>query len=229
MLHFNHKLIIFTLLYGLFKSEQIGICSNSSEGNPLKCCQHYRVVGNSCVECWPGTHGINCNQTCPSGFYGRFCAEVCPCYPCDIVMGCINITTNDSYSQLQMITTESISATPQAIDIGLVTTLSVSLAICFTFSLALFCVFRWYCTAGTFNRIASQHNFEAHFSNERDSQINLQAKKDQSYEDNYRNVPYPKMSQTGLELSSPSQTVYGWTSEECKPYDILTLSNRNIM
>ena len=65
--------------------------------------------------------------------------------------------------------------------------------------------------------------FEAHFSNERDRQLN------RNNEDNYRNVSYPKMSHSGSEMSSPSQTVYGCTSKECKPYDILTLSYKNIM
>ena len=41
--------------------------------------------------------------------------------------------------------------------------------------------------------------FEAHFSNERDRQLN------RNNEDNYRNVSYPKMSHSGSEMSSPSQ------------------------
>ncbi|XP_078310590.1 uncharacterized protein LOC144618454 isoform X4 [Crassostrea virginica] len=69
---------------------QEGICSDVSKGEPLMCCKNYRVVGNSCEECWPGTYGVDCNERCPPNFYGRICKEMCSCSPCDNVRGCSN-------------------------------------------------------------------------------------------------------------------------------------------
>ncbi|XP_056006320.1 uncharacterized protein LOC125660446 [Ostrea edulis] len=62
-----------------------GVCSNEDE--PLQCCLNYKIRGDSCEECWPGTFGIDC-EDCPEGFYGRFCIEVCNCSSCDKVSGC---------------------------------------------------------------------------------------------------------------------------------------------
>lgn len=61
----------------------------------MECCPNYRIVGTSCVECWPGSRGVNCAEDCEQGFYGRFCREKCLCDPCDKVKGCKNITQED--------------------------------------------------------------------------------------------------------------------------------------
>uniref|UniRef100_A0A8W8LM19 Uncharacterized protein n=1 Tax=Magallana gigas TaxID=29159 RepID=A0A8W8LM19_MAGGI len=62
---------------------------------PLDCCPNYRIVGTSCVECWPGSRGVNCADNCANGFYGRLCREKCLCDPCDKSKGCQNITQED--------------------------------------------------------------------------------------------------------------------------------------
>lgn len=61
----------------------------------LKCCPNYRFVGTACVECWPGSRGVDCAEDCANGFYGRLCREKCLCDPCDKVKGCLNITKED--------------------------------------------------------------------------------------------------------------------------------------
>ncbi|XP_052704729.1 uncharacterized protein LOC128180626 isoform X2 [Crassostrea angulata] len=79
-----------TYMYSIRISTSTGVCSNAS--SPLKCCLNYRVVGNSCVECWPGTHGVDCKYFCPPSFYGKSCLRKCDCEPCDKVTGCLNAT-----------------------------------------------------------------------------------------------------------------------------------------
>lgn len=61
----------------------------------MECCENYRAVGNSCKECWPGTHGVDCRDYCPPNFYGRLCSTKCGCEPCDKVTGCLNATDKD--------------------------------------------------------------------------------------------------------------------------------------
>lgn len=75
----------FLILYFYTQIEaQTGVC----EKDPLICCQNYRGVGGKCVECWPGFFGYNCTNTCPEGFYGKFCRGKCNCSQCDKVSGC---------------------------------------------------------------------------------------------------------------------------------------------
>lgn len=56
------------------------------------------------VECLRETFGHNCNQTCPSGYFGDRCSEKCQCSSnqhCDIIIGCLETNV--------MITTEILS------------------------------------------------------------------------------------------------------------------------
>ncbi|XP_078310588.1 uncharacterized protein LOC144618454 isoform X2 [Crassostrea virginica] len=88
---------------------QEGICSDVSKGEPLMCCKNYRVVGNSCEECWPGTYGVDCNERCPPNFYGRICKEMCSCSPCDNVRGCSNaLEQNQSRSRCNPISLQRV-------------------------------------------------------------------------------------------------------------------------
>ncbi|XP_065926407.1 uncharacterized protein [Magallana gigas] len=91
---YKYSLIVFLNIVHT-SMELHGACSNGSDGSPLKCCENYRAVGNSCEECWPGTHGVDCRDDCPPNFYGRLCLEKCGCEPCDRVIGC-SITTETS-------------------------------------------------------------------------------------------------------------------------------------
>ncbi|XP_048753186.1 multiple epidermal growth factor-like domains protein 10 isoform X2 [Ostrea edulis] len=57
----------------------IGLCS-TSDPNMCRlgiCCTGYMLHNNRCTECEAGTRGINCSKTCPDGYYGRLCKEVC--------------------------------------------------------------------------------------------------------------------------------------------------------
>ncbi|XP_062592249.1 uncharacterized protein LOC134253681 [Saccostrea cucullata] len=86
-----YKILRMTTLSTLFKlisTEQLGVCSNTTLGDLLTCCDNYRKVGDICQECLAGTFGTNCNHTCPENMYGRFCNEVCDCKDCDKVFGC---------------------------------------------------------------------------------------------------------------------------------------------
>uniref|UniRef100_K1QDC5 Uncharacterized protein n=1 Tax=Magallana gigas TaxID=29159 RepID=K1QDC5_MAGGI len=72
----------------------------------LECCENYRVVGNSCEECWPGTYGVDCKDNCPPNFYGKSCSKECGCQACDRVTGCSNATVfiyphREEYVQMQ--------------------------------------------------------------------------------------------------------------------------------
>lgn len=51
-----------------------------------------------CLECWPGSRGVDCAKDCAPGLYGRLCREVCSCDPCDKVYGCENISNGYTYS-----------------------------------------------------------------------------------------------------------------------------------
>lgn len=79
-------------------SQNPGICSNVSNGEPLDCCPNYQLVGTSCEECLAGSRGVDCAEDCPPGFYGRLCREECSCDPCDKVKGCKNMSSGYTYS-----------------------------------------------------------------------------------------------------------------------------------
>uniref|UniRef100_K1P3W5 Multiple epidermal growth factor-like domains 6 n=1 Tax=Magallana gigas TaxID=29159 RepID=K1P3W5_MAGGI len=86
------EVIFLTLISNVLTEQQPGICSHGSQGNPIECCKNYRLVGNTCTACTPGTFGENCEEECPKGLYGLFCKEICSCDPCDKVTGCSNKT-----------------------------------------------------------------------------------------------------------------------------------------
>ncbi|XP_065924025.1 uncharacterized protein [Magallana gigas] len=129
---FNYHMWIYysfiTYMYSIHISTSTGVCSNVS--SPLKCCLNYRVVGNSCVECWPGTRGENCKHHCPPSFYGRLCLEKCDCKSCDKVTGCSN--TNSK---------EDESPTNSALWLTL-SVLASCIVTCFIFCLRIFCILR---------------------------------------------------------------------------------------
>ncbi|XP_052704728.1 uncharacterized protein LOC128180626 isoform X1 [Crassostrea angulata] len=105
-----------TYMYSIRISTSTGVCSNAS--SPLKCCLNYRVVGNSCVECWPGTHGVDCKYFCPPSFYGKSCLRKCDCEPCDKVTGCLNATGSKNQMAPLENSRFSISKTPRTIDLS---------------------------------------------------------------------------------------------------------------
>eukprot|EP00105_Crassostrea_gigas_P035215 XP_019919363.1 PREDICTED: uncharacterized protein LOC105319502 [Crassostrea gigas] len=90
------KYYIITLVNTIHASAgPTGVCPNVSNGSRLECCENYRVVGNSCEECWPGTYGVDCKDNCPPNFYGKSCSKECGCQACDRVTGCSNATGKD--------------------------------------------------------------------------------------------------------------------------------------
>ncbi|XP_052706560.1 scavenger receptor class F member 2-like [Crassostrea angulata] len=115
-----------------------GACSNGSDGSPLECCENYRAVGNSCEECWPGTHGVDCRNDCPPNFYGRLCLEKCGCEPCDRVIGC-SITTDTSSKKSASGEDESSTNSSTWLTLSV---LASCFVICFIFSLRIFCIIR---------------------------------------------------------------------------------------
>eukprot|EP00105_Crassostrea_gigas_P025154 XP_011445643.2 PREDICTED: uncharacterized protein LOC105341049 [Crassostrea gigas] len=124
---FNYHMLVYysfiTCIYIIHTSTSMsGVCSNAS--SPLECCPNYRVVGKSCVECWPGTRGVNCKDHCPSNFYGRLCSKKCDCESCNRVTGCSN--TNNSSLE------EDKSPTNSASWVTL-TVLASCIVICFVF------------------------------------------------------------------------------------------------
>ncbi|XP_062574504.1 uncharacterized protein LOC134236352 [Saccostrea cucullata] len=98
----NRILLMMTLsnLSKLISTEPLGVCSNTTLGGPLTCCENYRKVDDRCQECVAGTFGTNCNQTCPENFYGRFCNEVCDCKDCDKSFGCQKDTLEQQAVQI---------------------------------------------------------------------------------------------------------------------------------
>nr|XP_034328436.1 uncharacterized protein LOC105319503 isoform X1 [Crassostrea gigas] len=112
-----------------------GVCSNA--GSPLECCPNYRVVGNSCLECWPGTNGVNCKDYCPPNFYGRLCSMTCECEPCDNVTGCSN--TNNTSSKPSPEKDESPTNSALWPTLSVLTSCIVT---CFIFCLRIFCILR---------------------------------------------------------------------------------------
>lgn len=117
------KVILLTFVSNVFTKQMPGICSNDSKGNPLECCQNYIFDGKSCKECSPGTYGNNCTKDCPPQFYGRFCREKCSCCPCDKIFGCLKMTNSARWPSISI-------------------SLAGSLAICFTFGMAIICILR---------------------------------------------------------------------------------------
>uniref|UniRef100_A0A8W8ITS7 Uncharacterized protein n=1 Tax=Magallana gigas TaxID=29159 RepID=A0A8W8ITS7_MAGGI len=98
---FQFSFIAFSnIVYKCTSTEQTGVCSNGSDGSRLECCENYRPVGNSCEECWPGTHGVNCRDNCPPNFFGRLCSKKCGCEPYDKVIGCLNATDRDQNTSI---------------------------------------------------------------------------------------------------------------------------------
>ncbi|XP_056006935.1 uncharacterized protein LOC125664480 isoform X2 [Ostrea edulis] len=61
------------------------------------CCVNYILHNNRCTECEAGTIGINCNETCPDGYYGARCQNQCStdCKgTCNKINGSCPVTTN---------------------------------------------------------------------------------------------------------------------------------------
>lgn len=130
------EVIFLTLISNVLTEQQPGICSHSSQGNPIECCKNYKLVGNTCTACTPGTFGENCEEECPKGLYGLFCKEICSCDPCDKVTGCSNTTekcTCDSEANHDSTLLHYPSILISLIGTG---------AVCFTFCVAIMCIFR---------------------------------------------------------------------------------------
>eukprot|EP00105_Crassostrea_gigas_P035214 XP_019919362.1 PREDICTED: uncharacterized protein LOC105319503 isoform X2 [Crassostrea gigas] len=142
---FNYYMWVYysyiTCVYIIHTSTSMsGVCSNA--GSPLECCPNYRVVGNSCLECWPGTHGVNCKDYCPPNFYGRLCSKKCECEPCDNVTGCSNTNkTAKDESQTTSSPKEVESPTNSALWLTL-SVLASCIVTCFIFCLRIFCILR---------------------------------------------------------------------------------------
>ncbi|XP_065924023.1 uncharacterized protein [Magallana gigas] len=137
---FNYHMCVLysyiTCVYIIHTSTSMsGVCS--SAGSPLECCPNYRVVGNSCLECWPGTHGVNCKDYCPPNFYGRLCSMTCECEPCDNVTGCSN--TNNTSSKPSPEKDESPTNSALWPTLSVLTSCIVT---CFIFCLRIFCILR---------------------------------------------------------------------------------------
>lgn len=131
------KVIILILNSNVLTEQLPGVCSISSQGNPTECCWNYKLVGNTCTACTPGTFGKNCERECPEGLYGQFCKENCSCDPCDScdkVTGCLNKTKKcDSEAKHDSILLHWPSILISLIGTG---------AVCFTFCSAIMCIFR---------------------------------------------------------------------------------------
>ncbi|XP_052706967.1 angiopoietin-1 receptor-like [Crassostrea angulata] len=97
-MRYQLNVILLTLTSNVFTQQQSGVCSSDFTGSPLTCCKNYRLVGNVCTECFPGTYGVNCQKDCPPQFYGRFCRERCTCDPCDRIKGCLNILVTNGFN-----------------------------------------------------------------------------------------------------------------------------------
>lgn len=125
-----------------FQNTSKATLTSRSFRSQLECCKNYRVVGNSCLECWPGTFGDDCKDYCPSNFYGRLCLEQCGCQPCDKVTGCFNAThTDQNTSSNTSSSGEDESPTNSATWLTL-STLASCFVICFIFCLRIFCILR---------------------------------------------------------------------------------------
>ncbi|XP_052704732.1 uncharacterized protein LOC128180629 [Crassostrea angulata] len=137
---FQFSFIAFSnIVYTCTSTELTGVCSNGSDGSRLECCENYRAVGNSCKECWPGTHGVDCRDYCPPNLYGRLCSKKCGCEPCDKVTGCLNATERDqNTSSIKSTSWEDESPTNSATWLTL-SVLASCFVFCFIFCLRIFC------------------------------------------------------------------------------------------
>ncbi|XP_062603111.1 scavenger receptor class F member 1-like [Saccostrea cucullata] len=71
----------------------------------IPCCdgEYFDNTSQTCKECEAGFRGINCNETCPSGTFGRGCQSDCNCSKntCNFVNGaCQVFTSNKTDSEL---------------------------------------------------------------------------------------------------------------------------------
>ncbi|XP_061166360.1 uncharacterized protein LOC133175278 [Saccostrea echinata] len=72
------------------------------QGNPIAASISIYILSViAATECLHGSFGWNCNQTCPSGFYGRLCQSPCKCkaHDCHYVTGCTRGNTTDNWSE----------------------------------------------------------------------------------------------------------------------------------
>lgn len=92
------QLTLIEAMTSISVSQNPGICSNVSDGEPFECCPNYRLIGTSCKECFAGSRGVNCAEDCAKGFYGRLCREECSCDPCDKVYGCQNVPNDYTHN-----------------------------------------------------------------------------------------------------------------------------------
>nr|XP_034328432.1 uncharacterized protein LOC105341049 isoform X2 [Crassostrea gigas] len=90
------------------------------------------------AECWPGTHGVDCKDNCPSSFYGKSCSMKCDCEPCDKVTGCSN-TNNTSSTKPSPEKDESPTNSALWPTLSVVTSCIVT---CVIFCLKIFCRLR---------------------------------------------------------------------------------------
>ncbi|XP_052706527.1 uncharacterized protein LOC128181982 [Crassostrea angulata] len=138
------QLTLLEAMTSISVSQNPGICSNVSDGEPLECCPNYRLVGSSCQECFAGSRGVNCAEDCAHGFYGRLCRERCSCDPCNKVYGCQNASIGIKYS-----TTAEQDPTRYHW-LSMLALSSGGFAICFILCLTIVCIFRWNMTTRTF-------------------------------------------------------------------------------
>eukprot|EP00105_Crassostrea_gigas_P045994 XP_019930142.1 PREDICTED: uncharacterized protein LOC109621016 [Crassostrea gigas] len=103
---FKRMILYFVNLFLFIRYTEENVGCNKVSSNPCCVDQYLNEVNNSCIECSYGTFGINCKQSCPSGYYGRLCRSFCECNAteCHHVTGCI--TTDDSSYGTTSITTD---------------------------------------------------------------------------------------------------------------------------
>nr|XP_022337667.1 uncharacterized protein LOC111133506 isoform X1 [Crassostrea virginica] len=71
------------------------LCNSSTTVGPNMCgngvcCSGFQLEGDRCIECTPGSFGLNCSLTCGVGYHGLKCQEQCPSQcdkTCDKVSG----------------------------------------------------------------------------------------------------------------------------------------------
>nr|XP_034327133.1 uncharacterized protein LOC105320856 [Crassostrea gigas] len=164
---FQFSFIAFSnIVYKCTSTEQTGVCSNGSDGSRLECCENYRPVGNSCEECWPGTHGVNCRDNCPPNFFGRLCSKKCGCEPYDKVIGCLNATDRDQNTSINKSSPKEDESPTNSATWLTLSVLATGFVICFIFCLRIFCKIRRISTTkppdlaeyDTINRLVSSEN-----------------------------------------------------------------------
>lgn len=128
------RIILLTLTSNII-TQQSGICKNRSQRIPLSCCRNYQLVENKCIECPPGSFGMNCQENCPPQYYGRMCRQKCSCCnQCDKIKGCGNATGGCDLED----GTESVQFHWPSILI----LLAGSFAVCFTCCIIMLCILR---------------------------------------------------------------------------------------